>query len=345
MDKYRRGQKFVRDYYMPVMICNLLGILHIYSFNDILKPFIISGQAHTPYLGFKRYLSTIRRILTWYDGEPWVKGTLAYNEMQFVRKMHSIIRAKLYELDNEQTDNACIFAKTWSPDYEILVKDFAAGYSFEGSGQRPYILFEKSPYRPKGINNADMAYIQCSFMALLLICPQSVGIHNATNEDLEAFCHMWRCYGYCLGMEDEHNFCRGSLEEIKQRVRDLYQYWILPNFKDITPEWEHMTRCIVEPINYYPLMHMPYKVMILISTNVLNLNMPDLYKSLSYSEWIAYKVWTFILQRALQFSTIRVFFNKMTSKILNTAMNFGPEKQLKLQEKSKKQLSKFLDMY
>jgi len=50
-----------------------------------------------------------------------------------------------------------------------------------------------------------------------------------------------------------HNFCRGNFDEIKQRTQDLYQYWILPNFKDVTPEWEHMTRCLVEPINYYPL--------------------------------------------------------------------------------------------
>lgn len=92
-----------------------------------------------------------------------------------------------------------------------------------------------------------------------------------------------------------YNFCRGSLEEIKQRVRDLYQYWILPNLKDVTPEWEHMTRCLVEPMNFYPFIYMPYKVMTPISTDILNLSMSDLYASLSYSEWIAYKVWMWVV--------------------------------------------------
>lgn len=57
-----------------------------------------------------------------------------------------------------------------------------------------------------------------------------------------------------------YNFCRGSLEEIKQRMRDLYQYWIIPNFKNVTPEWEHMTRCVVVPFNYYRYIYIPYKV-------------------------------------------------------------------------------------
>ncbi|CAL1683253.1 unnamed protein product [Lasius platythorax] len=337
MDKYRRGQKFVHDHYTSLIISAILGIMHIYSFDGALKPIILNGHAHTPYLGFKRYLSTIRRFLNWYNGEPWVKGTPAYNDMQFARKMHLMMRAKLCNLDKEQIDNASKIAEPWCPDHEILVKDFAAACPFERSGQRPYIVFEKSPYRPKGVNNADMAGVQCSFVALFLLCPQSIGVHDATDEDLEAFCHMWRCYGYCLGMEDEYNFCRGSLEEIKQRVRDLYQYWILPNFKDVTPEWEHMTRCLVEPINFYPFMYIPYKVMTLISTDVLNISMSNLYASLSYSEWIAYKVWIFILRYALQFSTIRAAFNKVTCKAVDIAMNYGPEKQIELQEKSRKQ--------
>lgn len=345
MDKYRRGQKFVRDHWFSVVISVILGLMHIYSFNNALKPIIISRKTHTPYLGFKRYLETIRHFFTWYCGEPWLKGTLAYNNMQYACKMHSMMRAKLDKLDNEQIDNASKIPELWCPDHEILVKDFAAACIFEKSEQRPYILLEKSPYRPKGINNSDMAGMQCSFVALFLLCPQSIGVHNATDEDIEAFCYLWRCYGYCLGMEDEYNFCRGSLEEIKQRTRDLYQYWLLPNFKDITPEWEHMTRCLVESVNNIPLIYMPYKVMTLISTDILNLNMSNLYKSLSYSEWIAHKVWTFIFRYGLQFSIVKSIFNKVAYKLLDIAMNFGPEKQIELQEKSKKQLSNFSGIY
>lgn len=74
-------------------------------------------------------------------------------------------------------------------------------------------------------------------------------------------------------------------------MRDLYQYWVIENFKELTPEWEHRTRCIVVPLNFYPFFYMPYKVMTLIATDGLNLSMPHLYESLNYTEWITYKLY------------------------------------------------------
>ncbi|XP_011706838.1 PREDICTED: uncharacterized protein LOC105462015, partial [Wasmannia auropunctata] len=145
--------------------------------------------------------------------------------------------------DHEQIDNKSKIEEPWCPDRELFLKDFNAACPLEKDGQRPYVIINKSPYKPKGVNNFDMSEIQWSFVNLVLLCPQKIGMHNATDENIEAFCHMWRCYGYFLGMEDKYNFCRGSLEEIKQRTRDVCQYWILPNFKEVTPEWEHMMRC------------------------------------------------------------------------------------------------------
>lgn len=55
MNKYRRGQKFVRENYIPIVITNLLGLIHVYSFEDALKPIIIGEHGHTLELGLKRY--------------------------------------------------------------------------------------------------------------------------------------------------------------------------------------------------------------------------------------------------------------------------------------------------
>ncbi|XP_012537981.2 uncharacterized protein LOC105837610 [Monomorium pharaonis] len=337
LNKYRRGQQFVRDNYTSIIIATILGLMHVYSFEDSLKPIIISKRSHTPYLGFKRYASTIQRFFNWYYGEPWIKGTLAYEDMQFARKMHSMIRAKLCKLDNEKINNESKIVKLWCPDHELFLKDFATVCPFDI--QRPYVMFTKSPYNSKGMNNADMAVTQCSFISSIVLYPQKIGVH-ATDEDVEAFCHMWRCYGYYLGIENEYNMCRGNLEDIKQRVRDCYQYWILSNFKNITPEWEHMTRCLVEPLNYYPFIYMPYKVIALYAADVLNIRMPSLCASMSYAEWIAYKCYRFILHYAIKFSIIRVIINKVVLKIFNKAMNFSPEKEAELQKKSEMQLSK-----
>ncbi|KAL6420203.1 hypothetical protein ACFW04_013823 [Cataglyphis niger] len=322
MDKYRRGQKFVRENYASIMIAKLLGIIHVYSFNDGLKPIIIGGHGHTPFFGFQRYLSTIKRISSWYSGEPWIKGTQAYKDLQVTNKLHLMMRRKLCQMDNEQIDGKSKIAEPWCPDHEIFLKDFAMSFAT----------------RPKGTNNVDLPATQAVFVCMVLLRPQDIGIHNAIDKDIDAFCHMWRCYGYFLGLEDKYNFFRGSLEEIKQRSRDFYQYWITSNFKNITLEWEHMTRCLIEPINFYPFVYISYKMMVLIASDLLDLNMPHLYASLSYSEWIAYKVYKFIFQHALKLSFIREFFNKLLIHILNKASNYNSEKKAELQERSKKLL-------
>lgn len=313
MNKYRRGQKFVRENNFAIGISNLLGLILIYSFEETLKPIIIGGHGHTMELALKRYESTGKRIMSWYHGEPWVKGTEAYKNMQTTHKLHLMMRKKLCQMDNEQIDAASKIAEPFCSEREILLEDFATGCPFEKLNQRPYVMINESPYRPKGINNMDLAAVQAGFMGLFLLRPQDIGVHNATDEDIEGFCHMWKCYGYFLGLKDEYNFCQGSFEEVKQRTRDFYQYWVPQNLKAASPEWEHMTRCLIEPIHMHSHLYMPYKTMLLIALNLIDLNVPHLYASLNYSEWIAYKIYKFIFQYALKLSIVRGFLNKLLS--------------------------------
>ncbi|XP_072762490.1 uncharacterized protein [Anoplolepis gracilipes] len=224
INKYRRGQKFVRENYVPIIITKLLAIIHLYSFNDGLKPIIIGGHSHTIDLGFKRYFSTMKRIYSWYNGEPWVKGTEAYKNMQAAHKMHLIMRKKLCQMDNEQIDAMSKIVEPLCSDREILLKDFAMACPFEKFGQRPYIMMSESPYRPKGINNMDIAGLQGTFVSMFLLRPQDIGVHNATDQDIEAFCHMWRCYGYYLGLEDKFILQHALKLSI---IRELFNKFII----------------------------------------------------------------------------------------------------------------------
>ncbi|XP_011696435.1 PREDICTED: uncharacterized protein LOC105455080 [Wasmannia auropunctata] len=341
MNKYRRGQKFVQDNFTGITMTIILSLLPAYTFDGNLSPIILSDRTHTPYLAFKRYLSTMCRMMNWFTGDPWTKGTPAFKDMQVVRKMHKVMRAKLSRLNNHEVDDACKFENPWCPDRELLLKDFAEACPFEKIGQRPYKSFVDLPFKRKYINNAEMAMIQCCFVGFILLYPQEFGVHDATDEDFEAFCHIWRCYGYYLGMEDEYNFCRGSLEEIKQRLRDFYQYWMIPNLKEVTPEWEHMTRCVVEPFNYFPMMYMSYKSAVLLVTDLFDISMPRLHASLSYADWIAYKIWKFVLRYALKLSSLRLLFNKVVLNSLNKMVNCSPEKEMQIHVLSKKETQDF----
>ncbi|EFN84664.1 hypothetical protein EAI_03450 [Harpegnathos saltator] len=151
----------------------------------------------------QKYLSTVKRVFTWFNGEPWVKDTEAYRNMQFTRKKHLMIGTKVSQMDNEQYYAASKIANSWCPEYELLRKDFATTCPFEEPRQRPYKMFDGTSYKLKSINDMTMAITQANFVLLPVLYPQNIGIHGVTDEDLEAYCHMWKCYGYFLGIKDE----------------------------------------------------------------------------------------------------------------------------------------------
>jgi len=129
--------------------------------------------------------------------DPWTVGTQAYNDLQTVRRMHRAIRLKLCEQDNEEIDGATKIQKPWCPDRKTILEDLSSC---------PYPTIENGCIHllvtPKGLNQADMAATQFAFLGMVLLYPHELGIY-ASDEDMEAFCHTWRCIGYLLGMEDQ----------------------------------------------------------------------------------------------------------------------------------------------
>lgn len=107
-------------------------------------------------------------------------------------------------MSNEQIKTASEIANPWCPERELLLKDFAMACPFVTLEKRPHKTLEASSITRKAINNASVACAQGAFILLSIIYPQNIGIHNVTDKDLEAFCHMWKCYGYFLGLEDEY---------------------------------------------------------------------------------------------------------------------------------------------
>lgn len=140
------------------------------------------------------YLIILKASCSLDVGESWIKAIGIYETMKVCR-MHLTMRIKFCQLNNEQIDIASKIANPLCTARGLFLKNFAAVCSLEKHGQRSYIMINKSPYRPKGINNADMSAAQ-SCVSLFLLCLQNIGVHDATDKDLEAFCHMRGCYRY-----------------------------------------------------------------------------------------------------------------------------------------------------
>ena len=87
---------------------------------------------------------------------------------------------------------------------EMLLDDLQSACPAPGPGQCPYLkLNNLSELGLQGLNQGEMSSTQFGFFGLVLLYPNAFGIHNATEEDFEAFCHTWKGLGYLLGIDDE----------------------------------------------------------------------------------------------------------------------------------------------
>ncbi|XP_012526470.1 uncharacterized protein LOC105831111 [Monomorium pharaonis] len=336
MDKFYRGQSFAQRYFSVISISNLMGLLQIFSFSDGLKPLILSQKSNTPYRAFERYLRTIRTFRNWYTSDPWCKGTPAYRDIQRVRKLHRAMRRKLCKKSFEEIDQESKIQNPWCPVLGKIKKDFADACPIAKNQQCPYTMT-----RTRGLNQGDMSGTQFASMGLIVLYPEQFGIHDASNEDLEAFCHLWRGLGYLLGIEDQYNFCRGSLQDIRQRTKDFIEYWVKPNFRTVTPEWEHMTMCLNEGVGYIAHLN-SYKVLLLRLCDIFGLNMPSLYNSFSLSEKILYSLQKFLFCHVLKLPGVFSIINAVLNTYLDRAAGFECNKHAEFKKKSSNKVSEVI---
>lgn len=52
------------------------------------------------------------------------------------------------------------------------------------------------------ITQQDMVLTQFGFMGFCIARTEDVGIHGATNEELEGFVHFWKVVGSIMGIQD-----------------------------------------------------------------------------------------------------------------------------------------------
>ncbi|XP_072755275.1 uncharacterized protein [Anoplolepis gracilipes] len=328
IDKFYRGQQFAMRYYCSLSISMLTSLLLLFCFADGLKPMILTQKSNTPYRAFKRNLSTIRRLRNWFTSDPWCEGTQAYHDIQTVRSLHRTMRQKLCNTSDDQIDQASRIPNIKCPAIQTIVRDFADTCPTAKNWQCPYTMSKM-----KGLNQGDMSGMQFISMGLLVLYPKQFGVYDASAEDLETFCHLWRGFGYLLGIEDQYNFCRGNLQDVRQRTEDFIEHWVKPNFVTVTAEWEHLSMCLCKGANAIGCNLNSYKVILLYLCDIIKLNMPRLYKSLSLSERITYVQLKFLF-RLMKLPGIRRVLNAMFHKNVNQAAAFGPKKLAKLKEKS-----------
>ncbi|KAK2576547.1 hypothetical protein KPH14_005223 [Odynerus spinipes] len=336
MEKFKKGQAFARDNFAGIFLAQLYGLFCLISHEDGLRTLIMTKKSHTPYLAFNRYVSTAERIRNWFSEDPWREGTKANRDIQAVRRMHLNVRRKLCELDHDEFDSISTIKNPHCPALQLIRKDFVVS-SFSDTIDYSTVYSLLTANRPKSINQTDMSFTLFGFMGIIVLFPNEFGVYSESDEGLENFCHLWRSIAYLLGVEDDANFCRGSLEDVKRRSREYIDIVVKSDFQRIRPQWEHMSRCIINGFGYFfPVPS--FEVTLLRVADLLSIEMPGLYASLSYWNRIRYIMNKFLFRYGLRFAFIRNIANKVVNKILDKTINLDKAERRKIEDKSSKSI-------
>ena len=85
----------------------------------------------------------------------------------------------------------------------------------------------------------DMAMVQAAFVAPPILLGRALGFDES---ELEHWCYFWRCLGYLLGIDDEHNICNSKEQALKICYDVMYEC-VLPGLEtpppNFNPFWEY----------------------------------------------------------------------------------------------------------
>lgn len=329
MKKLKIGQAFAQKYFFGLNYSDMLSLIILFAFPDALEPLIYTKNSGTPFTAFRRYLSTVLRVTSWYDHDIWNKDNLGYRNLRTVRALHLNVSKRLNSTPNEdlKKDMTLSGSPVWSTMKDSLQEDFQSACPFRMSRPidhtRPDKLF---------VSQLDMSITQFGFVGLMVTYPEKFGAANATKEELEGFVHLWRGIGYLLGIEDEYNFCAGTFEEVIQRCHHMVESWVKPSFQNITEDWEHMSRVLVEGLSYYvPLT--TFEVTLMYLCWVLDMPAPRLKASLTWGQTIVFSLVKFTMTVTLRVPGMLPLHNWLLRKALARASSMNPEELKKLENK------------
>lgn len=335
MKKYRLGQEFARKYFIGVNASEMMALFVLFALPDGLETLIFSKNSSSPFTAFRRYLSTVLRVSSWYDHDIWREGNPGYQNIKTVRAMHLNISKKINSISFENLKERVTLAGSsseppiWKTDLkDIIQEDFRSECPFK-IGKPIHSTIPGKIF----VNQLDMSTTQFGFVGLMVAYPEKFGAAGATKDELEGFIHLWRSIGYLLGMEDKYNFCAGSYDEVVQRCRSFVENWAKTNFQHLTEDWEHMSRCLVEGMSYISSSGGSFEVSMMYMCWVLDIPAPRLRTSLTWSQRFEFNMVKLMMTYAVRFPGVLPMLNWFIRRALVKASSMPSEELSKLENK------------
>ncbi|KAG9510714.1 hypothetical protein GZH46_00734 [Fragariocoptes setiger] len=212
--RFARAKLVCDNFYVSIQFSSFTGLLLVLQLPDGLEPLLCTGNSKDLPSLYKRYLSTIMHVRSWYEDDIFDPNTKAYKSIRMVRGMHR----RVAKLMNEKFDVPGVEGthRTW-------------------------------------VNQYDMALTQFAFIGLAMVWPQKCGLISASIDQLEGINYYWRVLGYMMGIDDEFNACAyDTYDQIHAYMKLMFEREYKQQFEELPcPIGLDMTRGIVTALQYY----------------------------------------------------------------------------------------------
>lgn len=190
------------------------GLLLILQLPDGLEPLLSTGNSKDIPSLYKRYLSTILHVKSWYDDDVFNPETKGYKSIRQVRAMHR----RVQQIMNDKFDVGDVDGKKrlWMNQYDVAMTQFA-------------------------------------FIGLSMLYPKKTAMIAASESELELINYYWRVLGWLMGLEDEYNLCQfDSYADIKEFNRLIFENEYKAKFVEQPCEKGlEMTKAICLALHYF----------------------------------------------------------------------------------------------
>lgn len=322
-ERLKRGQKFALKHYFGVSFSKILSLYILFALSrNGLDTLIYTRKSDTPYKAYRRYYATSDIVKSWMETDILTLGTRGNKNMRKVFRMHQKVHEDLLQkpiVDGEMEPLCAILDQTWCTDFlSNLEKDFQC------ISPAPAEINALIEQRKTAFNQCYLTTTQFGFFGLAVVYPEWFGIHDYSRQDMEDFLHLWRTIGYLMGIKDEYNFGRGTLDEVADRSRWLIRVLVIPKFLEVTAKWEHMSRCATEGIRMYMKKSLSFESSICYLCDILGLKLTNVKNTIGFHKYIYIWWLRFFMKYLLKWN----FFNlrrRMNRYIFNSMKKAAEE--------------------
>lgn len=306
--RLRRGQKFAVDNYAGVSFSEMLSLYALFAVSgDGLDALIYTRRSDTPYRAYRRYYSTADVVRSWLETDILTAGTKGNDNLRRVFRMHRQVQRDMSRRSDAEKRTGCAIPKAWCTALPALQKDFVAATA----AAVPERHGTDDDRAETAFNQCHLSVTQFGFFGIAMVYPERFGIHNGTRRDMEDFVHLWRTIGYFMGVEDEYNFGRGTLDEVVDRSRWLIRALVVPKFREVGEKWEHMSRCMAEGMRMYVKRSMTFDASFCYLCDVFGMDVVTFKKGLGIRQRVLVWWTGFVMTHLMRYDFFRRRMNRI----------------------------------